>query len=101
MLWGYGFNWIGMCLMVFGMVLWIGLLAILAWALTRWLNNKTLSAIPRVTDTHPHSPSAMEILYQRYARGEITRETFEQMRSRLEAIDSSQDEFFTNQRVTS
>jgi uncharacterized membrane protein len=33
----------------------------------------------------PVQPSAMEILRQRYARGEIDAATFDQMRERLEA----------------
>jgi hypothetical protein len=33
------------------------------------------------------SPSALEILRQRYARGEIDTATFEQMRERLQATE--------------
>jgi len=35
--------------------------------------------------TPPVQPSALEILRQRYARGEIDAATYEQMRERLEA----------------
>jgi uncharacterized membrane protein len=35
----------------------------------------------------PESPSALEILSQRYARGEIDSETFDQMRERLESVN--------------
>ena len=35
MLWGYGL------LMFFGMTLWVVLLALLIWALIRWLNRRT------------------------------------------------------------
>ncbi len=36
-----------------------------------------------------HRPSALEILKQRYARGEIDTVTFENMRERLESSPSS------------
>jgi hypothetical protein len=38
--------------------------------------------------TPPSQPSAMEILRQRYARGEIDAATFENMRERLENTGS-------------
>ncbi len=85
-MWGYGFGW-GWLLMSFGTVLWIALLVVLAWALIRWLNSKTGTPVPPVTSTPPGGPSALEILRQRYARGEIDAATFEQMRERLEASD--------------
>ena len=84
-MWGYGFSWGGMFLMSFGMVLWIALLAVLTWGLIRWLNSKTATAAPPMTSTPASGPSALEILRQRYARGEIDTATFEQMRERLEA----------------
>jgi len=83
MMWGYGFGW-GWLMMSFGTVLWIALLVVLAWALIRWLNSKTSTPVPPVTSTPPGGPSALEILRQRYARGEIDAATFEQMRERLE-----------------
>ena len=86
MMWGYGFGW-GWLLMSFGMVLWIALLVVLVWALIRWLTSKTSTPMPPVTGTPPSGPSALEILRQRYARGEIDTATFEQMRERLEASD--------------
>ena len=87
-MWGYGFGW-GWLLMSFGMVLWIALLVVLVWALIRWLASKTSTPVPPVTGTSPNSPSALEILRQRYARGEIDTATFEQMRERLEASGMS------------
>ncbi len=86
MMWGYGFGW-GWLLMSFGMVLWIALLVVLVWALIRWLTSKTSTPMPPVTGTPPSAPSALEILRQRYARGEIDTATFEQMRERLEASE--------------
>lgn len=84
MMWGYGFGWFGMTLMMLGSTLWIALLIVLAWALIRWLNHRT---------TRPIQPgnglTAMEILRQRYARGEIDTATFEHMRERLEATAPS------------
>jgi putative membrane protein len=84
MMWGYDFSW-GWLLMSFGMVLWIALLVVLVWAIIRWLNMKTTGAPPRDSATSVGGPSALEILRQRYARGEIDTATFEQMRAQLEA----------------
>jgi putative membrane protein len=84
MMWGYGFGW-GWLLMSFGMVLWIALLVVLVWALIRWLNTKTTVAPPQDSATPVGGPSALEILRQRYARGEIDMATFEQMQERLAA----------------
>ena len=85
MLWGLGYIWPAMLLMILGMTLWIVLLVVLIWALVRWLNSKTTSSSQHERHMPPIGPSAMEILRQRYARGEIDHTTFEQMRERLEA----------------
>ncbi len=84
MMWGYGFGW-GWLLMALGMVLWIALLVVLVWALIRWLERKTSATIPPSTGPTPSGPSALEILQQRYARGEIDTATYEQMREHLAA----------------
>ena len=83
MMWGYGFGW-GWLMMALGTVLWIALLVVLVWALISWLNRKTTTVTPANTSVPPGGPSAMEILRQRYARGEIDTATFEHMRERLE-----------------
>lgn len=82
MMWGYGFGW-GWFMMMFGGVLWIAVLVVLVWALLRWLEGKAPASGPST----PASPSALEILRQRYARGEIDTATFEQMRERLQATE--------------
>ncbi len=84
MMWGYGFGW-GWLMMSFGMVLWIALLVVLVWAVIRWLERRTTTSILPSTGTPLAGPSALEILQQRYARGEIDTATYEQMRERLVA----------------
>lgn len=79
MMWGYGFGW-GWFMMMFGGILWIAVLVVLVWALIRWFERKGQA---NGSSTHVGS-SALEILNQRYARGEIDSETFEQMRERLQ-----------------
>lgn len=84
MMWGYDYGW-SWPLMSFGMVLWIALLVVLAWALIRWLDRRTNMPGSSGPTTPASGPSALELLRQRYARGEIDTGTFEQMREHLEA----------------
>ncbi len=88
MMWGYDFGWGGMLLMSFGSILWIALLVVLVWAVIRWLERKTAMPIPPSTGTPQAGPSALEILQQRYARGEIDTATYEQMREHLTASNA-------------
>jgi putative membrane protein len=88
MMWGYGygFDWLSMILMSLGMLLWIAFLVVLVWAIIRWLERKTTTTASPVTSASPGGPSPLEILNQRYARGEIDTATFEQMRERLTTL---------------
>ncbi len=83
MMWGYGWSWPGMFMMSLSSLLWIALVAVLIWAVVRWLNKKNIT-------TTPPTLSAMEILRQRYARGDIDTATFRQMREQLEAREEEQ-----------
>ena len=60
-------------------IIWLVLVGLAIWALVRWVDRRTSAPGP-TSDL-----SAMEVLRQRYARGEIGATTFEQMRERLEA----------------
>ena len=93
MMWGYGFSWGGMLLMLLSMALWIALLVVVVWAIIRWLDRRTSSSgsINASTPPTPGSPSALEILGQRYARGEVDTTTFEQMRERLVASNRHEE----------
>jgi putative membrane protein len=86
MMWGYDFGWGGMSLIA---LLWIALLVVLVWALIRWINGRTTTPVPPSTSVPPTGPSAMEILRQRYARGEITSEQYRAMRAELGAPPES------------
>jgi putative membrane protein len=97
MMWGYGFGW-GWLMMSFGMILWIALLVVLVWAVIRWLERKTPRAIPPAMGTPAAGPSALEILQQRYARGEIDTATFEQMRERLQASGARESQTLLDSR---
>lgn len=86
-MWGYGFGW-GWLLMSLGTIFWIAVLVVLVWALIRWLTTRTSTPVPPPWSGVQSGPTALEILRQRYARGEIDTATFEQMRERLEASDT-------------
>ncbi|HLI90357.1 MAG TPA: SHOCT domain-containing protein [Ktedonobacteraceae bacterium] len=61
-------------------LLWLAIIATLCWAASRCFGRRGRHA-------HfgpPFGPNALEILRQRYARGEIDGDTFEQMREHLQ-----------------
>lgn len=70
--------WMGL-----GVIFWIVAIGLIVWAIARIFDNRR--AYPRTEP--PVAPmvglSALEILQQRYARGEIDATTYEQMRERL------------------
>ena len=75
----------GMLLSTLSTVLWVAALLMLAWALWKWISPYILPMFEAMFDEEPEGFSALEILRQRYAAGEIDAATFEQMRERLEA----------------
>ena len=65
-----GFGWLGMLMMV---LFWVGVVLLVVWGLSNLFTTRS----PRV------EPDAEEILKQRFARGEISREEFVQARETL------------------
>lgn len=66
-----GFGWLGMLTML---LFWIGVIALVVWALSNLFPARQAGA----------EPDALEILKRRYARGEISREEFVQAREALQ-----------------
>jgi putative membrane protein len=85
MMWGYNVTGMGWW-MVISSIIWLALIAIGVWAFARWASRQT----QQMTSSAPPTPSATEILRQRFARGEIDNDTFERMRQQLEAPPSEQ-----------
>ena len=67
-----GLGWLGYLTMI---VFWIGMLLLIVWAVSALFpaNRRNLG------------PDALELLRQRFARGELSRDEFEQARSILKA----------------
>jgi uncharacterized membrane protein len=59
------------------LLFWLGLAALLGWALIRLASRSSRMA------TMPERPSALAILDARYARGEIDAAMFQEMRAQL------------------
>ncbi len=89
----WGFHGLGLLLPLFFLAkfFWLVILALLIWGLVRLFTarSRPMSFYGQSPYNRPGAPpaqpSAMEILRQRYARGEIDAATFEQMRERLES----------------
>jgi putative membrane protein len=64
---------------------WIGIVLFFCWGWRYWFGHRGWYQPSYPPDMPPQGPSALEILRQRYARGEIDAVTFEQMRERLES----------------
>jgi len=86
MFWGFGHGLFFLLPLFFlGKIFWIVILGLLVFALIRWFSLRRRQIPVYPFGTPPVQPSALEVLRQRYARGEIDAATFEQMRERLEA----------------
>jgi putative membrane protein len=85
MMWGYYMNGMGWW-MIISSIIWLALIAVAVWAFARWASRPA----PRNVSSVPPTPSAIEILRQRFARGEIDSDTFEQMRRQLEVSSVEQ-----------
>ena len=89
---GYGHPWghefvsgPAMLLSALSTLIWVALFIWLAWLLLRWIIPYLIPMFAGTSGMAPENPSALEILRQRYAAGEIDADTFEQMRERLES----------------
>jgi len=68
-------GWFG-GIMGFGILFWVVIIVLVVWVVKTLANSRDGSTVNRLND-------AEEILKQRYARGEINREQFEQMKKDL------------------
>ncbi len=83
MLWGQGFSWGWMLFGGLMMILfWGGIIALIVVAIRSLTGAGSSTANPTPTNTNS---SALRILKERYARGEITKEEYEDMRHNLES----------------
>lgn len=86
-MWGYsaGYGWAGFVWMALNTVFWLVLLGLLAWALV-WALAHWLGHRPGRNAAPPPPPaSALDVLNQRYARGELDEPTYLRMREQLDA----------------
>ncbi len=71
MMYGFGYGWMGYLMMF---IFW-GIIIVGAFALIRWLVQNT-----RGGGQAPQGGGALDILKERYARGELSKEQFESMK---------------------
>lgn len=82
---GGGMIWFGLLMMLFGLLVFVGIILVGIWAIGRLAGSERLR--PSSTSSSPEDP--MTILQRRYARGEITREEYERIRSDLKGSGTS------------
>lgn len=91
MFWGSGHGLLFLLPVLFlGKFFWLIILALLIWGVIRrfgYRGRPTPFYHTYQSGMPPVQPSALEILRQRYARGEIDATTFDQMRERLESTE--------------
>jgi len=72
--------------LIFMLVFWVAIIALAVWLLSSLFPQAKGPPPPPFTAQHSdQSESPLEILKQRYARGEITKAEYEEMRRDLEA----------------
>ncbi|UCH59241.1 MAG: SHOCT domain-containing protein [Anaerolineales bacterium] len=74
-----GFGFLGIFFML---IFWVLLILAAVWLVKSLFGSRDLTQSSRQNQ----SPNAREILDQRYARGELTREQYEQMRADLNQV---------------
>lgn len=67
----------------FGMILWLVVLVAIIWLIVRMTQQNSEQSGPR--QILPKEESALDVLKKRYARGEITREQYQQMKEDLDS----------------
>lgn len=82
MMWGYGWNGLGFLWMILIGIFWLAALGVAIWALLRWTGNRGGGRTTPYMGNRSQTP--LDILRERYARGEVDTATFDQMRERLE-----------------
>ena len=93
-MWGHGFNgfggfgWAGM---LFGglmmLLFWGGLIALIFFAVRSFAQSSSGQDRAHSTGVRSSGGNALDVLKERYARGEITKEEFEDIRRDLEKRD--------------
>ncbi|MDH7486862.1 MAG: SHOCT domain-containing protein [Anaerolineae bacterium] len=80
---GFGMGGLGLILMF---LFWGAIIALAVWLLSSLFPRaKNISSPPYTAQRDEPSQSPLEILKQRYARGEISKTEYEEMRQGLEA----------------
>ncbi len=79
------YGWGAIAWAAFWGFIWIVLVGLVIWWAARWATSRGHPPFYASWNGFSQGASALEILRQRYARGEIDAATFEQMRERLEA----------------
>ena len=80
----YGFGWGDGLWAICGLLLFIALIVVLVWAISGFGRGHRADHLDRGTPRDPSRPSAQDILRERFARGEITEEQFEQAKKVLD-----------------
>jgi putative membrane protein len=76
---GGGMMWFFLLMNVFGLLVFVGIILVAVWAIPRLVGSDRLRASG--ASSSPDDP--LTILQRRYAKGEITREEYERIRSDL------------------
>ena len=77
---GYGYGWI---LMFIGGLIVIGIIGVIIYALVRAANPSGKSGSSVLHETQYDSSSALAVLAERYAKGEISDEEYKQKKSEI------------------
>jgi putative membrane protein len=82
---GGGMMWFGLLMMLFGLLVFAGIILLAVWAIARFAGGER----QRSSTTSGWSEDPLTILQRRYARGEITRDEYERVRADLKGSGTS------------